>query len=85
MDFSYRDKASLDAYERVLLDCMSGDQMLFTREDGEEQKWELMSPVIERLEAGTDGGTLHVYNAGTDGPDEAAALLERDGRKWREL
>lgn len=85
MDFSYKSTAILDAYERVLLDCMGGDQMLFVREDGEERKWELMSPVIEKLESQPEGKPLLVYEAGSDGPAEAAALIERDGRNWREL
>ena len=53
MDFSYQKVFSLNDYERVLLDCMQGDQMLFVRGDGVEEAWSLLSPVIEKLEAKT--------------------------------
>lgn len=88
MDFSYGDDfLSLGGYERVLLDCMQGDRMLFVREDGVDISWALLTPVIERLEAeaARTGGLPKKYAAGSDGPKEAATLLEADGRAWRPL
>ncbi|NMC74609.1 MAG: glucose-6-phosphate dehydrogenase [Geobacteraceae bacterium] len=85
LDFSYRGDVSLSAYERVLLDCMEGDQMLFVREDGVDLSWSLLSPVIRALEGRKGLPDTFFYRAGSEGPDAAAALLERDGRKWREL
>ncbi len=85
MDFSYRKKFSLSDYERVLLDCMQGDQMLFVREDGVERAWELMNPVVEWTESEGFPGNLAGYAAGSDGPREASLLIERDGRRWRKL
>lgn len=85
MDFSYQKVFLLSAYERVLLDCMQGDQMLFVRADGVEQTWALLTPVIELLESGTRPEHFPNYASGSSGPDEASALIERDGRSWRQL
>jgi glucose-6-phosphate 1-dehydrogenase len=85
MDFSYQKVFSLNDYERVLLDCMQGDQMLFVRSDGVEQSWTLLSPLIERLEAGNFPKNFPNYEAGSNGPDAAEALIARDGRSWREI
>jgi glucose-6-phosphate 1-dehydrogenase len=86
MDFCYKEAFGTDlpeAYERLLLDCMQGDQTLFIRSDALEIAWSLIDPVRaawERCEA-----PLEVYEAGTAGPRVAAALLERGGRKWRAI
>jgi len=85
LDFLYPREFSLSAYERVLLDCMEGDQMLFVREDGVELSWSLLTPLIQALEARTASRALFPYEAGSEGPAAAAALLARDGRCWRPL
>jgi glucose-6-phosphate 1-dehydrogenase len=69
-----------DAYERLLLDIMQGDQSLFVRSDTLEQAWTLLDPVIRAWEDGP--GKPAEYVAGTWGPREADALIEKDGRKW---
>lgn len=84
LDFSYPVNVSLDAYERVLLDCMEGDQMLFIREDIVDFTWGLLSPLIEKLEPEENSPLAH-YEAGSEGPLEAAQLIQRDGRRWRPL
>lgn len=85
MDFSYQKVFSLNDYERVLLDCMQGDQMLFVRGDGSEEAWALLSPLIEKLEAKTYAKNLSIYEAGSAGPASAEELLRKDGRSWRPL
>jgi len=85
LDFCYPREISLSAYERVLLDCMEGDQMLFVREDGVELSWLLLTPLIEALAAREAVPRSFLYEAGSDGPAAAAALLEKDGRNWRSL
>jgi glucose-6-phosphate 1-dehydrogenase len=85
MDFSYQKGILLDAYEWVLLDCMIGDHLLFLREDGVESTWSLLTPVIEKLESTTEMDRFPNYEAGSSGPEEAALLIERDGRSWRPL
>jgi glucose-6-phosphate 1-dehydrogenase len=85
MDFAYQKEVLLDAYEWVLLDCMLGDSTLFVREDGVEQAWSLLTPIIEKLESETEANAFPNYEAGSSGPREAALLIARDGRRWRPL
>jgi glucose-6-phosphate 1-dehydrogenase len=84
MDFSYREaftEEPADAYERLLLDAMTGDPTLFIRSDEVDQAWRIVEPL---LEAWADAeAPLATYPAGTWGPSEADELLERDGRAWR--
>ncbi len=87
MEFRYADSFGVEApgaYETLLLDCMLGDQTLFTREDAVEMAWELLTPLLERWQQDGAGG-LAFYEAGTWGPAEADALLARDGRHWHRL
>jgi glucose-6-phosphate 1-dehydrogenase len=70
-----------EAYERLLLDCMLGDQSLFTRGDEAEASWRWISRIHEAW--AESGGEIPTYEAGTWGPPEADALLARDGRAWR--
>jgi glucose-6-phosphate 1-dehydrogenase len=72
-----------DAYERLLLDCMLEDRTLFIRHDGMEAAWSLVTPVLQAWEKESTSGSLPMYAAGSWGPAEAEALLERDGRAWR--
>jgi len=85
LDFTYNRGVHLDAYEWVLLDCMLGDHMLFTRQDGVEETWNLLTPVIERLEDLSKNGDIPFYAAGSDGPEEGKRLIEKDGGRWRPL
>ncbi|MDH4231487.1 MAG: glucose-6-phosphate dehydrogenase [Nitrospirota bacterium] len=85
MDFSYKKVFSLNDYERVLLDCMQGDQMLFVRSDGAEETWALLSPLIEKLESDIYPKDFPNYEAGSSGPDAAALLPRKDGRSWRAM
>ncbi len=80
MEFSYEgDKDHMfEAYEKVLLDCMNGDQMLFLRQDSEELCWEFLTPLIEDCETCINREkTLKTYGAGTPGPLEAERLKAR--------
>jgi glucose-6-phosphate 1-dehydrogenase len=85
MDFSYQKDVLMDAYEWVLLNCMHDDQLLFVREDGVEETWALLTPVIEKLEATMEVKKFPNYAAGSSGPGEAAFLIQKDGRTWRPL
>ena len=81
MDFYYDQNYSgpeLEAYEKVLLDCIQGDQMLFWRQDGVEVSWSFLTPILQGCEACPDRAErLHQYEAGSWGP--AAA------KKWMDL
>jgi glucose-6-phosphate 1-dehydrogenase len=85
MDFAYADAFTMGqrtGYETLLYDAFIGDQTLFQRADMIEAGWAAMEPVLEAWRA---GGAPDDYVAGTDGPDAAAKLLERDGRHWNPL
>ncbi|OGV74159.1 MAG: glucose-6-phosphate dehydrogenase [Lentisphaerae bacterium RIFOXYB12_FULL_65_16] len=87
LDFSYREVFGVEppeAYERLLLDSMLGDQTLFIRHDTVEVSWTLLMPALNRWET-KPGQDLEFYPAGSAGPRAADALLARDGRAWREL
>jgi glucose-6-phosphate 1-dehydrogenase len=71
-----------EAYERLLLDAMNGDATLYARGDWVEMAWELLEPVLGAWASG-DPKRFPNYEAGSWGPAEAAALIERDGRRWR--
>ena len=86
MAFEYRkvfDVDPPDAYERLLLDVMLGDQTLFIRRDGMEAEWRLLTPVLERWEA--QRTEPEIYRAGTWGPKIADEQMAREGRAWRNL
>ena len=63
----------MDAYERVLTDAMAGDRTLFAREDYVEEAWRIVDPA---LKADTP---VHVYEPGTWGPKQAAAVAPPEG------
>ncbi len=71
-------------YGRLLLECMLGDPTLFTRRDEVEQAWTVVNGILETWAAGPRPSFPN-YEAGTWGPPEADALVERDGRRWRRL
>ncbi len=76
-----------EAYERLLHDCMLGDQMLFVRTDDMEASWALVTDVLHTWERGAACArcVLDTYPAGGWGPRAADALIEADGRRWRAL
>ena len=85
MDFDYEKVFGgepPEAYERLLLDAMKGDATLYARADWVDLAWGLLGSVLESWGAGNPA-TLFPYEAGTWGPPEADALLQRDGRSWR--
>ena len=72
-----------EAYQRLLLDCLVGDQTLFARFDGVRRSWELMTPILEAWSG--DERVPHQYAAGSSSLVAADALIEADGRQWRNL
>jgi glucose-6-phosphate 1-dehydrogenase len=88
MDFSYGSfgiEATSDAYDRLFLDCMMGDQTLFTRADEVEAAWQVVTPALSVWDAPADPAFVPKYEAGTWEPAEAEFLINQDGRRWRRL
>jgi len=85
MNFEYQDyfgAQSSTGYERLLHDCMTGDQTLFQRADMVEAGWCVVSPALDVWKA-LPPRNFPNYAAGSWGPKESEELLERDGRHWR--
>jgi len=86
LEFRYKDvfgKDLPDAYERLLLDCMLGDQTLFIRSDDMEVAWSLFTPVLNVWRDKPQSSPLYTYPAGTWGIKDAKKLLSHDERYWR--
>ncbi len=69
-----------DAYERLLMAVVRGDLALFMRRDEVEAAWKWVDGVLEAW--ASDDTPVYAYAAGTDGPAQAAMMLDRDGREW---
>ncbi len=85
MDFHYSDLAISripEAYERLLLDCMTGDSTLYARADAVLAAWKFLDPVLNEWK---DNPCVPVfgYPAGTWGPERADDLIEEPNITWR--
>jgi glucose-6-phosphate 1-dehydrogenase len=88
MDFQYGTsfgKPSPEAYERLLLDAMSGDATLFARRDEVDQAWAFVDCIEHAWHQHPQPPPMTFYPAGSWGPKEADELLAADGRSWRRL
>jgi len=87
MKFRYKDYFQAEpstGYETLIYDCMIGDNILFQRADSVEAGWQAVQPFLDAWKkAGARG--LKIYEPGSEGPEEASELMERDGRNWRKL
>jgi glucose-6-phosphate 1-dehydrogenase len=84
MNFSYASAFGIEspeAYERLLADCMVGDSTLFIRRDEVEASWRIVDSITNAWR-GDPANTIASYPAGTWGPEEANALIEKDGHTW---
>lgn len=87
MKFSYKENFGAygdSAYEKLLMDIFSGDQMLFNRTDELESSWKFISKIMEgwKRQNNIKGFALPIYDPDSWGPGEASELIEGDGRKW---
>ena len=71
-----------DAYERLVMDVVRGNQTLFMRRDEVEAAWRWIDPILEAWAASREAPKP--YTAGTWGPSAAIALVERSGRTWND-
>lgn len=85
MDFlygSYFGAEPPEAYERLICDCMSGDNTLFARADEALASWSLLTPILEKW-ASEKPKDFPNYVSGTWGPKEADKLMLDTGFTWR--
>ena len=85
LDMSFADAFGVrnpDAYERLLMDVVRGNQTLFMRRDEVTAAWKWIDPILDYWKESPE--LPKPYTAGTWGPTAAVALVERDGRTWHE-
>jgi glucose-6-phosphate 1-dehydrogenase len=70
-----------DAYQRLLLDAMTGDASLFARSDEVEKAWGIIDPILAAWQ-GPHAPPLDVYPAGQWGPDSCDRWMHDQGREW---
>jgi len=71
-----------DAYERLLMDVVRGNLSLFMRRDEVEAAWAWVDELLASWDSAQQ--PLEIYTAGSEGPTQAAVMMDRDGRKWWE-
>ena len=72
-----------DAYERLLMDVVRGDQTLFMRGDEVEAAWEWIDPIMDSWEK--SGTRPENYDSNSEGPTAAVEMMARSGRRWRKI
>lgn len=86
MEFAYEDyfgTTPSTGYERLLYDCMLGDQTLFQRADMVEAGWDVVEPVLDVWRA-LPPREFPNYAAGSWGPKEADELIATSGDEWHQ-
>lgn len=79
---AFRNDHVANAYERLILETMIGNQSLFIRRDEVERSWAWIDSILEAWESSNE--PPRSYPAGSGGPVASVALLARDGREWEE-
>jgi glucose-6-phosphate 1-dehydrogenase len=85
MDFrygAYFGSTPPEAYERLICDCMAGDNTLFARDDEVLISWELLTPLLKHWQTHPPKDFPN-YASGTWGPQAAEDMLQRQGQQWR--
>lgn len=79
---TFKSERIADAYERLLLEAMLGNQALFVRRDEVEHSWVWVDGIIQSWEESNE--KPKAYPAGSWGPVASVALIAKDGRSWDE-
>jgi glucose-6-phosphate 1-dehydrogenase len=85
LDMSFADAFNVrnpDAYERLIMDVVRGNQTLFMRRDEVAAAWKWIDPILDHWRS--NAGAPRPYTAGTWGPAASVALIEREGNTWQE-
>ncbi|WP_276481103.1 glucose-6-phosphate dehydrogenase [Paraflavitalea pollutisoli] len=83
-DYDTCSTASPEAYETLLLDALQGDATLFMRSDQVLIAWDVVTPILESWES-HNSIDFPNYSAGMWGPENAEALIARQGHTWSAL
>jgi glucose-6-phosphate 1-dehydrogenase len=73
-----------EAYERLLLDVLAGDNSLFARSDEVELQWAIIDPILRSWET-TGEPPLYFYDRGTWGPAEVTDWIAGHGGQWLDI
>lgn len=77
---AFSDERIADAYEKLLLEVMLGNQALFVRRDEVEQAWNWVDSIMAAWQSSNE--PPEPYQAGTWGPVDSIGLLAKEGRSW---
>jgi len=86
MDFHYSDLTQVkipEAYERLVLDCMTGDSTLFARTDAVKASWKFIDPILNEWKENPEI-PLYFYKSNSWGPKEADSLFEDKNLEWED-
>jgi len=72
---------TVDSYETLLLNLMSGDNSLFLHIDEVVAQWKLVDPIVKAWAEDTD--PVHQYRAGNRDPEESHVIFESQDQFWR--
>ena len=87
LEFSYSREFSgrlPEAYEPLLLDCMTGDASLFARSDEVEKSWGIIDPFVRAWNSDTTP-PIPNYQPGDWGPAASNAWMHEQGQSWFDL
>lgn len=79
---AFAEERIADAYERLILEIMNGNQALFIHRDEVERSWAWIDSIQDAWQHSNEAPKS--YPAGTWGPVSSVELLARDGREWEE-
>jgi glucose-6-phosphate 1-dehydrogenase len=79
---TYQDQRVIDAYERLMLEILNGNQSLFVSRDEVEAAWTWADSIIDAWQATSEAPKP--YAAGSWGPVSSISLIARDDRQWVE-
>ncbi|HCH69599.1 MAG TPA: glucose-6-phosphate dehydrogenase [Colwellia sp.] len=79
---TYQDQRVIDAYERLMLEVLNGNQSLFVSRDEVEAAWTWADSIIDAWQATSE--SPKPYAAGSWGPVSSISLIARDDRHWVE-
>ena len=76
-------RTSYDAYARLIMEVLRGDQTLFVSADEVIASWDWIDQIREHWQ--TAQSKAHPYTSGTMGPSQAVVMMARDQREWADL